>query len=312
LSYRTIQRWQARGVTDQRKGAAKNVPRRLNEIDQAKIVSVCCSETYRNITPYEIVPLLADTGMFIASESSFYRVLRQHGLLSSKKPRTRAKGQIPDELAASAINQIWSWDISYLKTHIRGTYFYLYLFMDVFSRAIMGWEIHEAESGEASALLFTRLCTMWAAKGVILHSDNGSPMRCSHMLATLQHLGVTPSFSRPSVSNDNPYSESLFKTLKYTAGYPKSFQTIELARVWMTKFEHWYNNIHRHSRIQYVTPMQRHTGKDKAILAKRTVVYRQAHLINPNRWPDKIRSWIRPAFVFLKRPNHKNPTKTAA
>lgn len=241
-----------------------------------------------------------------------YRVLKQEGLSVQKKTRSTSKKKIPDELKASAVNQLWSWDISYLKTNVRGAYFYLYLFMDIFSRAIMGWEIHDSENGAASSALFAKLCAEHQAQGVTLHSDNGGPMRSSHMLATLQKLGVVASFSRPSVSNDNPYSESLFKTLKYTAGYPQSFQSIEEARAWMTRFAQWYNHQHRHSQIKYVTPMQRHTGQDRGLLIHRQAVYAQARLNNPSRWTHQNRSWDRPPLVYLKRPNHKSLEKISA
>lgn len=289
---------------DHRKGAAKQTFRKLTPSEQERIVSLCCSKPYQDLTPHHIVPILAEKGTYIASESSFYRVLRQQGLLVAKKPRRTIKDKRPDELKATAINQLWSWDISYLKTEVRGQYFYLYLFMDIFSRAIVGWEIHESESGEASSNLFARICAQHKAQGVTLHSDNGSPMRSSHMLATLQRLEVVASFSRPSVSNDNAFSESLFKTLKFTAGYPKSFKTIDEARAWMTRFAQWYNHEHRHSRIQYVTPMQRHAGCDQAILTHRKEVYAQARLRNPSRWTSQHRAWARPDLVYLKRPNH--------
>jgi putative transposase len=297
-------------VVDQRKGAAKQTPRKLTPAEQERIVSLCCSKPYQDLTPHQIVPILAEKGTYIASESSFYRVLRQQGLLVAKKPRQTRGDTRPDELKATAVNQLWSWDISYLKTEVRGRYFYLYLFMDIFSRAIMGWEIHESESGETSSNLFARICAQHKAQGVTLHSDNGGPMRSSHMLATLQQLGVVASFSRPSVSNDNAFSESLFKTIKYTAGYPKSFKTIDEARAWMSRFTQWYNHEHRHSRIQYVTPMQRHTGHDQDILAQRKQVYAQARLTSPSRWTNQHHSWQRPDLVYLKRPNH--PSKKSA
>jgi len=305
VSPRTLQRWVHDGIQDRRKGAVKRTTRKLSDVERAQIVKICNSIEYQNLTPHQIVPILAEKGRYLASESSLYRVLRQQGLLVAKTPhRTRGDSR-PDELKATGPRQLWSWDISYLKTDVRGRYFYLYLFMDVFSRAIMGWEILEAESGAESAVLFAKICAEHNAHGVRLHSDNGSPMRSSHMLATLQQLGVVASFSRPSVSNDNAFSESLFKTLKYTAGYPKAFQTIAEARAWMVRFAQWYNHDHRHSDIQYVTPMQRHTGQDQAILTRRQQVYEQARLAHPSRWKAKPRAWTQVEEVYLKRPNHQ-------
>jgi len=299
------------GLEDKRRGAAKLTPRKLSLKERQQVVSVCCSKQYQDLTPHQIVPILAEKGIYIASESTMYRILSEDALVL-KRPARPAKAAVPSELKASAVNQLWSWDISYLKTDIRGTYFYLYLFMDIFSRAIVGWEIHESENGAAASDLFARLCGEHKAGGVTLHSDNGGPMRSSHMLATLQRLGVVASFSRPSVSNDNPYSESLFKTIKYTAGYPKSFHDIAAARIWMTSFARWYNHEHRHSRIGYVTPMQRHTGRDRAILLSRATVWCQARMKNPLRWTTVERSWRPIEHVYLKRPNHKPYQKQIA
>jgi len=264
------------------------------------------------MTPHKIVPALADRGRFLGSESSFYRILRERGLVRQPKKRNIKASQEPEELKATAVNQLWSWDITYMKTSIRGKYFYLYLFVDIFSRAILGWEIHETESAEASAALCDRLVRSWKAWGVLIRSDNGGPMRAYHMLATMQKLGVVPSFSRPSVSNDNPFSEALFKTVKYTAGYPKSFPTIEEARTWMVKFANWYNQVHLHSGISYVTPMQRHLGKDIAILAKRHATYAAARAAHPERWSRGHRSWNRTADVYLRRPGRKPAERTVA
>lgn len=312
ISHRTIERWLTGTLTDRRKGAEKRVERKLSVKEREQVVQVCCSARYRNLTPYEIIPDLARKGQYIASESSFYRILRAEGLVRRRPIRTVAKRPQPIELKAAAINQLWSWDITYLRTMIRGKYFYLYLFMDIYSRAIMGWEVNDREDGALSAGLFKSLVKKWNATGVTLHSDNGGPMRSATMLATLQMLGVVPSFSRPSVSNDNPFSESLFKTLKYTAGYPRAFETIEEARSWVESFVDWYNNAHLHSGINYVTPMERHTGQDVAILEKRRLIYHNAYILHPERWTRKTRDWARPGDVFLKKANHQNAKKIVA
>ncbi len=312
MSHRSVERWRREGVGDRRKGAAKRVARKLRPEERAQVIATCCTETYRNLTPHEIVPILAEKGHYLASESTFYRLLREEGMIRRRTTVRRRRTQEPEELKATGVNQLWSWDITYLKTVIRGKYFYLYLFMDVFSRAIMGWEIHEEEDGSKAATLLDTLCERWGARGITLRSDNGGPMRSSHMLATLQRLGVISSFSRPSVSNDNPFSESLFKTLKYTTGYPRRFRSIEQARIWMTDFAKWYNEEHRHSRIRHVTPMQRHTGRDSTILATREATYVTARLQHPERFPKTSRSWARPSEVILRRPNHRRSKKTAA
>lgn len=299
-------------MRDRRKGARKSVPRKLSHEERQKIVATYCAKEYDGLSPHEIVPVLAEKSIYLASESTFYRVLRAEGVLRRTKKTVRKQNTEPDVLVAGKVNQLWSWDISYLKTSVRGSYFYLYLFMDIYSRAITGWEIHESEDGAKAARLFETLVSRWNARGVTLRSDNGGPMRSMHMLSTLRRLGVVPSFSKPSVSNDNPYSESLFKTIKYTAGYPGTFERIEEARMWMTTFAAWYNYEHRHSRISYVTPMQRHAGLDGQILAQRKRTYETARNLHPERWSNATRSFERIKEVFLRRSGRQAQKKAAA
>jgi transposase InsO family protein len=168
---------------------------------------------------------------------------------------------------------------------------------------ITAWEVHAYESGEVASEIMKKLSSEQCMQGIHLHSDNGGPMKSATMLATLQTLGVAPSFSRPQVSNDNPYSESLFRTLKYNVSYPKSFENIEEARQWVANFVCWYNNEHRHSKIKYVTPMQRHTGEDKELLEKRKRTYEKARRKNPHRWTRGIRNWDHIDTVYLNPSN---------
>ena len=312
LSARTIKRWSDAPDGDNRSSAKKEPSNKLSEHEEKQIVSICCSKRFRNLSPNEIVPILAEEGTYIASESTMYRVLRKQGLLkhrSESKPGTKSKK--PEELKTTGPNQVLSWDITYLKTIIKGQFYYLYLFEDIWSRLIAEWEVHSYESGDVASEIIKKLERKQCLRGIHLHSDNGSPMKSATMLATLQNLGVAPSFSRPQVSNDNPYSESLFRTLKYNVGYPKSFETIEEAREWVSKFVNWYNNEHRHSRIKYVTPMQRHTGEDKVILEKRKKTYEAARLKNPNRWSKDIRNWDHIDTVYLN-PADVQPAQSEA
>ncbi len=164
---------------------------------------------------------------------------------------------------------------------------------------------HQEESAEHASYLIHKACLAEGIhqEGLVLHSDNGSPMKGATMLATLQKLGVVPSFSRPSVSNDNPYSESLFRKLKYTPAYPsKPFESIKAARQWVHEFVRWYNEEHRHSAIRYVTPGQRHRGEDRAILEERKAVYEMAKEKNPQRWSGDIRNWNPVSEVWLNPP----------
>jgi transposase InsO family protein len=309
ISLRTLENWKKKGIKDKRKGSAKTIGNKLSDLEEEKIITTCCNDRFKDLTPYEIVPILAEEGRYLASESTVYRVLKKAGLLKHRSNLRRSKQRKKEiiEVKAEGINQIWSWDITYLKTNVRGKYLYLYLVMDIWSRTIMGFEIHEVESGDLSSAMMRKLCKKHGIKKkvLLLHSDNGGPMKNKTMFATLQRLGVTCSFSRPNVSNDNAFSESLFKTLKYTAGYPKCFENVTDAACWMTKFEKWYNTVHRHSGIGYVTPMQRHKGEDSLILDKRKNVYEEAKGKNPSRWSSNCKRWERINEVYLKRGNDK-------
>jgi len=261
--------------------------------------------------PCQIVPTLADEGKYIASESTFYRVLKeeklQHHRGRSQAPGKHAK---PTSYTATAPNQVWTWDITYLNGPIKGQFFYLYLILDIYSRDIVGWEVWPEESAEHASELIKRTCLSQkrlTTMPLVLHSDNGSPMKGSTMLETLYVLGITPSNSRPRVSNDNPYSESLFKTLKYRPNFqPKGFEDIDQARAWCRHFVNWYRTEHHHSGIQFVTPAERHAGNSGTILEKRHQVYEEAKASHPERWGSrKTRDWTDITVV------HLNPDKVA-
>lgn len=295
LSVRTLERWKKNPEqADRRAGPTQYPPHSLTEEEKKKIIEISNSSLYRDLCPWQIVAKLADSGTYLASESSFYRVLRNADLLnhrSKSKPKERKR---PKDLIALRPNQIWSWDITYLKSPVRGMYYYLYLVLDVFSRMIVGWTVEEKECCNRAALLITETCREHKViEGELtLHSDNGGPMTGATMIVTLQKLQVTPSFSRPSVSDDNPFSESLFKTLKYHPSYPDgSFASLEEAKAWVTKFANWYNTQHLHSGIRFVTPQARHYGLETQILKHRHGVYQEAKLKNPLRWTRKTRNW---------------------
>ena len=253
---------------------------RNNELEKTSIINVTNEPEYANLSPSKIVPKLADNGIYIASESTFYRILKaEKQLRHRQKAKPSKQIKKPRALCETAPNQLYSWDITYLPTQVRGIYLYLYLVMDIYSRKVVGWQVYKNESSAQAADLMTDICCRENVNPgqVTLHSDNGSPMKGATMLATLQQLGVVPTFSRPSVSNDNPYSESLFRTLKYRPEYPeKSFVSLDKARDWVKEFIDWYNEEHLHSEIRFVTPGQRHRGEDVEILAKRAQVYQKA------------------------------------
>ncbi len=304
LTQRTLQRWKHPDkVADGRINAPHAPANKLTPMERQRIIQTANKREYAALPPSKIVPKLADEGVYIASESTFYRVLKEANQLQHRqqaKPDRQVKK--PRALTATQPNQIYTWDITYLPTQVKGIFLYLYLVMDIYSRKIVGWQVHEEESSILASSLMIDICQR---EGVVpdqvtLHSDNGSPMKGATMLATLQELGVVPSFSRPSVSNDNPYSESLFRTLKYRPEYPeKPFADLLSTRVWVQGFVDWYNLEHLHSAIQFVTPEQRHSGEDIAILKNRSRVYEQAKNNNPERWSGEIRNWKPVASVYL-------------
>jgi putative transposase len=306
VSVRTLQRWETRGSEDERKNRLQTPKNKLSEEEREAVIDCCNQPENRSLSPKQIVPRLADQGAYIASESTFYRILREEEQANRRGRETRSGNQYrPDELIATGPDEVYSWDITYLRSAVRGLFFYLYLFMDIYSRKIVGWEVREEESSESAADLLRKIYLkqgLSSKDSVVLHSDNGSPMKGATMLGTMQKLGVIPSFSRPSVSNDNAYSESLFRTMKYVPAYPEQpFGSAEEARTWVSKFVNWYNHEHRHSEIQYVTPAQRHRGEDAAILAQRKRVYEEAKKRHPERWSGETRNWSPVNVVVLNR-----------
>jgi putative transposase len=309
LQERTLQRWEKeRDCADKRTMRVYAPSNKLSELERLSVLRCANSEEFKALAPSQIVPRLANQGIYLASESSFYRILRASKQLTHRGvERPAQKRHKPRALSATAPNQIYSWDISYLPTTVKGVFFYLYMFMDIYSRKIVGWQIYEHESSERASEMMIDICRKEGVKQgqVVLHSDNGSPMKGATMLATLQSLGIMPSLSRPSVSNDNPYSEALFRTVKYRPQYPcKPFESIAKARQWAEEIVQWYNHEHLHSAIRYVTPHERHSGQDKAILANRAVVYQTARAMNPERWSGRpVRNWSPIEIV------HLNPEK---
>ena len=301
LSVRTLQRW-VTSETDGRHGPRHAPANSLSNAERQKIVVVATSPEFRDKPPTQIVPLLADQGVYIGSESTLYRVLRAEKL-QSLRGRARPPVNHPREHEADGAWQLACWDITYLRSHRRGDFFYLYMVEDVWSRKILGWEVHDIESAELSAQLIERIRQDHPDEdlaGWILHSDNGGPMKGATMLATLQRLGVVTSFSRPRVSDDNPFIEALFRTLKYWPEYSTSgFASLEAARAWVARFVQHYNHDHQHSGIGFVSPADRHDGSDIAILAARRTVYAHAKKLHPERWSQSPRSWTRPLTVTL-------------
>jgi transposase InsO family protein len=306
LSIRTYQRWVRDGAevgADGRTTNERAAPaHKLSEQERQQILAVANSPEFASLPPSQIVPALADQGVYLASESSFYRVLRQASQQHHRGRARKPTNRIVTSHCATGPNQVWSWDITWIPAAVKGQYFYWYMVLDVFSRKIVAHEVHLAESAELAALLMRRasLAEGLAGRPLVLHSDNGSAMKGATMLATLENLGVVPSFSRPRVSNDNPFAEALFRTCKYRPDYPtKPFTGLEAAQSWTRQFVHWYNHEHKHSGLKFVTPAQRHHGQATAILAGREQVYRAARERNPRRWTQDTRNWELPNQVWL-------------
>lgn len=301
IDHKTYLRWN-KSLDDKRKGPIKEPKNKLSKEEIELIISTCTSKEFRDLPPSVIVPKLADKGIYIASVSSFYNILRKNKLLVHRgKSKAPIKNR-PAPLIAYGPNKIWSWDITYLKSNIKGNFFYLYMFMDIFSRKIVGFDIFLEESMENSSAVVQKAASAEKIRTnqLILHSDNGGAMKGATMLATLQNLGIVPSFSRPRVSDDNPYSEALFKTLKYVPKYPDCFSSIEDAKKWVSSFVETYNNHHFHSGIKFVTPNSRHNKLDKNILENRKRVFEQAKAEHPERWGTReTRNWNWNNQVYL-------------
>ena len=303
ISKRSYERWRTcPGSVDQRNGPLSIPKNKLTSQEKEHIIKVCTSTEYCDKPPSQIVPTLADLGVYIASESTFYRVLKAHNMQHHRSNTKVPKDNKPTPLIAYKPNEIWSWDITYLPANIKGTFYYLYLIMDIYSRKVVGWEVFEKESQYYSSELIESACIMEGVDPdtLTLHSDNGGPMKGATMLAKLQELHVAASFSRPSVSNDNPYSESLFGTMKYRPHYPqKPFESMEKAHEWVKGFVSWYNTEHLHSGLNFVTPEDRHNGRDLEKLINRKRVYEKAKAKRPNRWSGSTRDWGVVKEVYL-------------
>ncbi len=312
ISDRTYQRWIVDNEVkeDQRPYADRPEPaNKLTKEEYEAVIKVTSLPKYVDLPPSQIVPSLADKGIYIASESTMYRILRQENMQhhrgKSKRPSRTKK---PDTHIATGPNQVWTWDITYLITDVKGLYYKLYMILDIFSRKIVAWDVWPLESGEYAAELVERavVAERIGKSPLVLHSDNGPPMKALTLKAKLEQLGVLSSYSRPRVSNDNPYSESLFRTCKYRSDYPtEGFKAIDAAREWVKSFVEWYNNEHYHSGLNFITPNSRHNGLAEKIVKKRDKVYNAARDAHPERWTRGTRNWELPKEVAL------NPVKEA-
>ncbi len=313
IDLRTYRRWYQQGEiqADKRPTCIRPEPaNKLSQQERDAIIEVCNRPEYASLPPTQIVPTLLDKGEYIGSESSYYRVLKAKGQLHTRgRQRSRQKQSKPTSYTATGPNQVYTWDITYLPSRVRGQHYYLYVIEDIYSRKIVGYDVYECECGELASQLLQRTLMREQCfnQPLVLHSDNGAPMKSLTFRAKMDELGITSSYSRPRVSDDNPYVESLFRTVKYMPNWPtKGFECVEDSRSWVEAFVRWYNTEHKHSQLNYVTPSERHNGQDSEILRRRADVLSIARERHPARWSGKIRNCEPVGEV------HLNPEREAA
>ncbi len=314
---RPVERWVKDGVvvTDRRPTAVRRRPSNpLSGEERAAVLRVANEPRFASLPPTQIVPPLADEGRDLAAESSFYRLLRAE---NQRGHRGRARARHPRAVprhCATRPHQLYAWDITDLPGPIQGMCCFLYLVLDVYSRKIVAHEVHaQASAAHAATLIEQAVHREGVPHGVlVVHQDNGSPMKGSTYLAKLADLGIRPSYSRPGVSDDNADAESLCRRCKYRPECPGACATLDETRQWMLRFTRWYHHEHKHRHLKFVSLAQRHRRDDAAIFAQRTAVYQQARANHPAHWSGNIRHWSLPNEVWLNRPTEERVLREAA
>jgi putative transposase len=261
-------------------------PLALSSAERAAIVDTLNSARFAECTPYTAYARLLDEGSYLGSVRTFYRLLAAQGLVHERRNQLTHPPHTKPELIATAPNQVWSWDITRLRSALKWQHFHLYVLLDIFSRYVVGWLVAQAENAGLAGALIEQSCHKHgiARECLTLHSDRGSPMRAKSTAELLVDLGVAASFSRPRVSNDNPFSEAQFKTLKYRPGFPDRFENIEHARAHLRAFFTWYNEEHHHSGIGFMTPSAVHFGRAQRLHEQRAAVLQAAYAAHPERF----------------------------
>jgi putative transposase len=284
--------------------SARRSHRRLTDAEEQVVLDVIDSERFQDMAPAEIVATLLDEGIYYCSERTMYRLLEKYGQ-NTQRRQSQPRSLPRPELLATRPNELWSWDITKLKGPVKWTYFYLYKILDVFSRFVVGWMIAYRESAMLAEDLIAETCLKQeiVPGSLTIHADNGSSMTSSSVGRLLIDLGVTKTHSRPHVSNDNPYSESAFKTLKYRPDFPDRFGSIQDARGFCQNFFRWYNMEHRHSGIVMMTPYSVHYGVDEKLRQQRSTVLMQAYVNHPERFVNGVPSLKAvPGEVWINKP----------
>jgi putative transposase len=285
-------------------------PLALTQIERRKVIDILYTERFQDSTPYEVYATLLDEGQYHCSIRTMYRILEsEHGDVKERRRGHQRTQYKKPELLATAPNQVWSWDITKLKGPAKWTYFYLYVIMDIFSRYVVGWTVAHREQQALAKHLIEQSCIK---QGIVpgqltVHADRGASMRSKVVAQLLADLGVTKTHSRPHVSNDNPYSESQFKTLKYCPAFPDRFGSIQDSRSFCQDFFPWYNKKHRHSGIGLMTPESIHYGFAPRIIENRSIVLRAAFEKNPQRFKGKLPQPPElPTAVWINKPESQN------
>jgi len=281
-------------------------PLALSLEERQVILGVAHEKRFWDATPYQMYATLLDEGRYLASVRTIYRVLSANNEVKERRKQvSRPRYQKP-ELLATAPNEVWSWDITKLKGPVKWNYFHLYVILDIFSRYVVGWMVAHRESATLAKRLIEETCEkQQIPEGQLtLHADRGSSMKSKLVAHLLADLGVTKTHNRPHVSNDNPYSESQFKTLKYSPGFPERFGSIQDARKFCQGFFTWYNSVHKHSGIGLLTPEQVHYGRAQEILEQRTVVLESAFKDHAKRFKGKVpKPFQLPKAAWINKPD---------
>jgi len=264
-------------------------PLALSAAERGTIVALLNSERFADATPYTAFARLLDEGTYLASVRTMYRILAASGQSNERRNQLIHPAHVKPELLATGPNQVWSWDITRLRGSLKWQFFYLYVLIDIFSRYVVGWLVAGAENAGLAVALIEESCDKHGVErdSLILHSDRGSPMRAKTTAELLVELGVAASFSRPRISNDNPFSEAQFKTFKYRPGFPACFEGLDHARAHSREFFPWYNNEHHHSGIGFMTPAAMHFGTAPVLWQQRAAVLQAAYLAHPERFKGK-------------------------
>jgi putative transposase len=289
------------------RGPRRPHPARLSDAEKDHIVATLCEDRFVDLAPAQVYSTLLDEGVYLCSERQMYRVLNERHLVRERRRggHQRAGSYGVPRLEADRPNKVWTWDITALRGPTKGVKYYLYTIVDIFSRKVVGWTIHEAESEKHARRLIREACRRHGVdrNQLVIHADRGSPMVAGTVAELLNELGVAKSHSRPRVSNDNPFIESHFKTLKYRPDYPDRFDSISHARTWCRKFVRWYNEVHYHSGIGYLRPADLHDGNQDAIIEHRQTTLDAAVVAHPERFTQRPTPAKVPTKAWINKPS---------